>query len=367
MKRREFLLSSIAGLLAGSQQVFSADNKMKSFDEAVKLIQAEVDNRVLESAVLQVQKGHNSQLQVFGKAGSGDAIFLLASITKPMTATGLMVLSDRGELRISDKVSKFIPEFSGGDRKAITIQQLLTHISGLPDQLPENEDLRKRHAPLEDFVKGAIKTPLLFDPGTKYKYSSMGFLLLAEIAQRITNVSFAEFLNEEVFKPLGMSRSALDLGPFNLSETVRSQTEFAAPESGAGSEESKDWDWNSPFWRNLGAPWGGAHGSAPDVTRFVRSFLNPDGKVVKESTARKMIQDHNPGLSTRRSLGFVLGPEGFGKQCSNRSFGHGGSTGTLAWADPDTDISCVILTSLPARKSRSLILNPVSDLISSSQ
>lgn len=78
-----------------------------------------------------------------------------------------------------------------------------------------------------------------------------------------------------------------------------------------------------------------------------------------------MIQDHNQGLDTRRGLGFALGPSGFGKQCSNQSFGHGGSTGTLAWADPKTDRSCVILTSLPARKSRNLILKPVSDLISS--
>jgi CubicO group peptidase (beta-lactamase class C family) len=85
---------------------------------------------------------------------------------------------------------------------------------------------------LKEFVARAVKTPLLFKPGTEYKYQSMGFLLAAEVAQRITNQPFAAFLAKEVYEPLGMTRSTLDLWPFNLSETVRSQTEFAAPESG---------------------------------------------------------------------------------------------------------------------------------------
>jgi len=331
---------------------------------AENLIQAEVDAGTLVSATLHVRNGTEKVVRAFGNARSPEAIFLLASITKPMTATGLMVLVDRGEISLSDPVVKFIPGFSEGDRKEVTLQQLLTHTSGLPDQLPENAELRKQHAPLSEFVERAVTTPLLFQPGTQYSYQSMGFLLAAEIAERITQMGFPEYMSKEVFRPLGMDRTAMDLGPFNLSETVRSQTEFAAPESGAGSEASKDWDWNSLYWRNLGAPWGGAHGTAIDVALFLDSFLKPEGKVISEETARSMIQNYNQGLDTRRGLGFALGPEGLGKGCSRRSFGHGGSTGTLAWADPATDRSFVILTSLPARKSRRLILDPVSDLIS---
>ncbi|MGB3118840.1 MAG: serine hydrolase, partial [Verrucomicrobiales bacterium] len=72
---------------------------------------------------------------------------------------------------------------------------------------------------------------------------------------------------------------------------------------------------------------------------------------------------HTPGLVARRGLGFALGPEGFGRECSARAFGHGGSTGTLAWADPEKDLTCVILTSLPSQVSGPLILHPVSDLV----
>ena len=332
---------------------------------STELIEAQVEAGVLDAATLYVRMGSSVELGSFGKAESSDAIFLLASITKPMTATGLMVLADAGELKLSDKVMKFIPEFSEGDRKDITIKQLLTHTSGLPDQLPENSDLRKRHAPLSEFVKGVIRTPLLFKPGTQYSYQSMGILLAAEIVQRIANSSIADFLAENVFKPLGMNRTALDLGPFKLSETMRSQTEFAAPESGSGAADAKDWDWNSPYWRNFGAPWGGAHGTAPDVARFLESFLKPDGKVIREETARDMIRNHNVGLDAPRGLGFDLRPGRYGEGCSDQTFGHGGSTGTLAWADPESDRVCVILTSLPARKSGDLILKPVSDLVAS--
>src|SRR5204863_8438586 len=104
--------------------------------------------------------------------------------------------------------------FTEGARKEITIEQLLTHTSGLPDQLPENADLRRRHAPLSEFVNGVMRTPLLFAPGSKYHYQSMGVLLAAEVVQRITHLPFADFLAKELYAPLGMERTALGLGNF---------------------------------------------------------------------------------------------------------------------------------------------------------
>jgi CubicO group peptidase (beta-lactamase class C family) len=321
---------------------------------------------VLESAVLLVRRGGQTYQRAFGKATDANAVFLLASITKPMTAAAVMVLADRGALRLEDAAVKFIPEFSDGERRDITLQHLLTHTSGLPDQLPENIELRQRHAPLAEFVQRTIRTPLLFAPGTKYHYQSMGILLAAEVVERVTQTSLPQFLAREVFAPLGMARSALGLGTLKLEDTIRCQTEHAAPEAGEGDPNAKSWDWNSPYWRNLAAPWGGAHGSAPDVARFLDAFLHPGGKVLREETARRMIQNHTPGFEARRGIGFALGPDGFGKNCSGQSFGHAGSTGTLAWADPASDTTCVILTSLPMRISADTILKPVSDLVSAS-
>lgn len=360
--RRRFIQATAVGSLTLPRSL-AAELSETTLEAADRLIRQHLESGKLKAAALQVQQGTTNLF----KRSYGvdlDAIFLIASITKPMTATGVMVLADRGELKLSDRATKFIPEFRTGDRKDITIKQLLTHCSGLPDQLPENNSLRQRHAPMSDFVKGAIRTPLLFKPGTRYKYQSMGILLAAEIVQRITKTKISDFLFQEVFKPLGMTRTALGLGRFKLNEVVLSQTVGAAPESGSGSATAKNWDWNSRYWRSFGAPWGGAHSTAGDVTLFLRSFLHPDGRILREATARTMVQDHNLGLDTRRGLGFDLGPNGLGKSLSTRSFGHSGSTGTLCWADPKTDRSFVLLTSLPSRTSRRTILNPVSDLVS---
>lgn len=362
MNRRDSLTLLLAGL---SPRLHAGPTQIREMESAAQIIQKQVEAGVLESAALWVRREAETFQWAFGKAASPDAIFLLASITKPMTATAVMVLADRGELRLADPVARFIPEFAEGARKDITLHHLLTHTSGLPDQLPENAALRRRHAPLADFVRGTIRTPLLFAPGTKYHYQSMGILLAAEIVQRISSTILPDFLAKELFAPLGMTRSALGLGRFKLADTVRCQTEQAAPEAGAGDPNARSWDWNSDYWRHLGAPWGGAHGSAGDVGRLLNCFLHPDGGILRAETARLMIRNHTPGLDARRGLGFALGPEGFGRGCSDRSFGHGGSTGTLAWADPETDTTCVILTSLPMRASKGLILDPVSDRVSS--
>jgi len=360
MKRRDSLSLLMAGLCAPLR----AENPSHiPMIQAVELIQKQVDAQV-RHAVLLVQEGSQNFTQAFGGA-QPDSIFLLGSITKPLAvALPVMILLDRGELKLSDRAVKYLPEFNEGARKDITIEQLLTHTSGLPDQLENNSELRASHAPLSEFVKGAMRTPLLFAPGTKYHYQSMGILLAAEIVERVTKTPLPEFLQQHVFTPLGMSRSVLGLGKFKKSDMVPMQTEHAAAEAGAGDPNARDWDWNSDYWRSLGAPWGGAHSTAADVAVFLRSFLHPDGKVLREETARLMIQDHTPALEAHRGIGFMMGPAGLGKGCSPCAFGHSGSTGTLAWADPATDTTFVLLTALPKNVSGSLILYPVSEMVS---
>jgi beta-lactamase class C len=360
MKRRDTLALLLAGLCPAARAATPPNDRMKT---AAALIQKQIGSGTLSGAVLHVRRSDEVRQQAFGKA-TPESMFLLGSITKPFAAVAAMVLSDRGELRLSDRVVKYIPEFSEGVRREITIGQLLTHTSGLPDQLADNNAMRARHATLADFVQGTVRTPLLFAPGTKYHYQSMGILLAAEIVQRIARTPLPEFLAKHVFAPLGMKRTVLGLGAFKKSDMMPMQTEHAAPEAGAGDPKAKDWDWNSDYWRNLGAPWGGAHSTAEDMAVFLRSFLHPDGKVLREETARLMIQDHTPGLEAHRGLGFMVGPEGFGKGCSARAFGHSGSTGTLAWADPAMDTIFVLLTTLPKIVSGDLILHPVADLVS---
>src|SRR5712691_2994459 len=236
MQRRDFLTGAVALAL-----------KRDRVDAAVALIDKATSDGRVSAASLHVRQGSYELSRAFGRAPAPATPFLLAYITKPMTATAVMILRDRSALALSDPVRKFIPEFTGGDRDSITIKNLLNHTSGLPDMLPENDALRKRHAPLSEWVAITCKTPLLFKPGTKVKYQSMGVLLAGEIVQRITKTPLRDFLRKEVYEPLKMSQTSLGLGGRPISSTALCQV------------PDDDWGWNSLYWRDLGSPWGGAH------------------------------------------------------------------------------------------------------------
>jgi CubicO group peptidase (beta-lactamase class C family) len=324
-----------------------------NFDEAVKLIDDQTTSGQVSAAVLFTRHGSTTQQHAFGKAANTGAVFLLASITKPMTAAALMVLVDRRQLSLSDPVERFIPEFRGEGRERVLVRHLLTHTSGLPDMLPEDQDLRKRHAPLSEFVAGTCRTPLLFAPGTEVRYQSMGILLASEIVARITKQPFPAFVREHVFQPLGMSATSLGLGGRAISQTMECQV-----------KEPSDWDWNSSYWRNLASPWGGAHSNVNDLAQFLQYFAQPDQRVLKPETATSMIANHTVGLNKPWGVGWMLNNGQFGKGCSNATFGHSGSTGTMCWLDPRNELAFVLLTTKPAAQSTNTLLSPVSDLIS---
>jgi len=324
-----------------------AADRRPSFDDVASALGEAVDRGLMSAAAMMIRHVDGEAGWAFGKASSVDSIFLLASISKPMVAAAVMTLCDSGKLHLDDPVQRYLPDFRGARRDQVTLRHLLSHCSGLPDQLPENVALRSRHAPLADFVKGAMKVPLAFPPGSAFLYSSMGILLAAEMAGVVTGTPMNRLIAKSVFEPLGMSQSSLGLGETPLSQTMQCQTESAAAEAGAGDPEALRWDWNSDYWRSLGAPWGGVHGSARDVMRFMADFLEPSGKMLKPETSAEMVRRQIPPPQLARGLGFGLGRSNSSRFCSQVAFGHTGSTGTLTWADPQTSAICVVLTTLP--------------------
>ncbi|MFM8890697.1 MAG: serine hydrolase domain-containing protein, partial [Planctomycetia bacterium] len=346
MRRRTLLRS---GLVASMTAITRSASAAGAPEQAADVLRAAVEAGTVAAAVLHVVKDGSVFSAAFGQARSPDAMFLLGSISKPITMTALMRLHDRQECSLDDTVRRFLPGFTGGGRDAITIRQLLTHVSGLPDQLPENDALRGAHAPLPAFVDRALTTPLGFAPGSRYGYSSMGILLAAAIAEKIGGMEIRRLVEETVLAPLGMRRSAQGLGRFTLDDMVRCQVEHAAAEAGGGAVAARHWDWNSPYWRALGAPWGGTHASAADVARFLAEFLPEQATVLAPRTAQLMVTNQNASGIEPRGLAFAVGRQAGGDRASARCFGHTGSTGTLCWADPATRTICVVLTSLPAR------------------
>jgi CubicO group peptidase (beta-lactamase class C family) len=300
------------------------------------------------------------------KAGP-ETVYLLASISKPMTYLMLMLLVERGEISLADLVQKHLPEFQGPGREKVRVQDLLTHTSGLPDMLPENIKLREKNAPLSEFVKGAMTTKLLFEPRTSFSYSSMGTLLAAEIVERVTKMPLAKFEARELFEPLKLKSTSLGLGKRALADTARVQGDSFA-------ETPKDlerYGANSVYLRQLGHPWGGMHSTVDDLGVFFQLFLNGgvyDGKrILGRATVEAMTTDHNKRIGYAWGLGFGLQTSSawnaFGDLSSERTFGHSGATGTVAWADPQRELLCVILTTRPWRQDRGFLLRRIGNVV----
>jgi CubicO group peptidase (beta-lactamase class C family) len=344
MNRRDILKATGATMIAGSLPAQAATWDKAKLEQAAQVMADWIKDGRVEGASILVTQGSRQFARNFGTAKGPEPIFLLASISKPMTAAAVMTLVDGGQLSLDDTVVKFFPAFTGEGRETITIRNLLTHTAGLPDMLANDEMLRQSHATLADYREGALKAPLKFPPGTKYSYASMGILLSSEIAQKITGKPIAEIVEERVFRPLGMRRTGFGLRGRANATTVPSQAGPAMTDE--GKKSWNDWNWNSSYWRNLGAPWGGALGSAADINRFNREFLDQRGTIMKSANELLMITNQSPPGVKASGLGFDLPPSVGAPACGPRTFGHNGSTGTYSWADPDSGTVCVVLTSL---------------------
>lgn len=163
-------------------------------------------------AVLVAARGHIIYRGVLGKANfqtntdlTPETPFCLASVTKQFTAMAIMILAEQGKLNYDDPVSKYVQELSRSERTSkFTIRHLLTHTSGIPDFGDLGVD--DSHLTKKGLIEVLSQKESLFsNPGQKYRYSNPGYVLLAIVAERISGHSFSDFLEQEIFKPLGMS------------------------------------------------------------------------------------------------------------------------------------------------------------------
>jgi CubicO group peptidase (beta-lactamase class C family) len=283
-----------------------------------------------------------------------DALFLMASITKPLTYLAGLMLVERGLLNLSDRVTRYVPEFAAHGKEAVLVRHLFTHTSGLPDMLENNETLRREHAPLLRFLDGAAReTKLLFPPGTQVSYQSMGTAVVADIVQRLSKKPIAEFLRTEIFLPLGLSAIGLGSQGFARERLVRVQV----PEYQAGS----NFDWNSEYWQKLGAPWGGLFSSPEDFAVICQVMLGKgewngtrllSPASVRAMTTNRLLELPELPADVARTRPWGLGwrlnhpgtPDSWGDLLGPNVFGHTGATGTMVWMDPDTQGFCLLLT-----------------------
>lgn len=325
--------------------------------------------RATESAVvLQVVRAAASS-PVVAAGAPADAIFLIASLSKPIVALGALALVEQGRLSLQSRVQEFLPEFDAPPKRPINVRHLLTHTSGLPDMLPNNRPLRQAQSPLSAFIAGTCGVTLDFPCGRGVQYQSMGYALLGEIIARVSGRSCAEFLRETFFEPLGMGDTALGAPPdwFEGSPAkVARVLPVRVPEDQRGGDE---WNWNSRYWRMLGAPWGGVLSTAADLATFLQMLLrggaHQGGRLlapgtIAAATTNQLQPLHDIPDADRRTRGWGFGwrlnwtghAATFGDLLPPETYGHWGATGTLWWVDPVRQVGLVLLSTLPLERDR---------------
>lgn len=303
-------------------------------------------------------------------------IYLIASITKPVVAMAALQAMEQGCFRLADRVVDFLPEFGKQGKYAVEIRHLFTHTSGLPDMLPNNMPLRQENAPLSKFLAEICQIPLSFPAGRGVQYQSTGLLVLAEILKLTTGKSCAEYLRTEFFEPLGMCDSELgapddwfELQPKASRSACDESTTTAAriPELHVPPEqqEAVSWNWNSKYWRQLGAPWGGMLTTADDLAKFAQFMLRQgrtsDGKAllapatIAAATCNQLDMMSGMPEDERRCRPWGLGwrrnwpahSASFGDFLSQEAYGHWGATGTLMWIDPGPGTFAILFSTEP--------------------
>ena len=270
-----------------------------------------------------------------------DSIVPIASITKPIVATAVMRLVERGRLLLNDPVAKVIPEFAQNGKEYVTVWHLLTHTSGLDEAGAALQELVARRAPRDAYLEAACASGLRFEPGSQCAYCNLSFVALAELISRLSGQPYPDYLREQIFAPLGMRDTA-----------------FAPVEPGRvpaihGFGKREDMD----YFNSLAAPHGGLWSSAADLQTLGRTLLNDgrlgDKRLLSQAAMEPMTRLQTAGLVTmvdgrpqptytalgwgkRRPTGVML--------ASERSFGHSGSTGSFLWIDPDWNLVFVLLS-----------------------
>ncbi len=280
-------------------------------------------------------------------------IFDLASITKPVaTATSIMILVERGKIRLWDKVKDYIPEFSvyidedGRTNEDVRLWHLLTHTSGLPPycDAQEVEDKYGAPCPVDILVNHIGKLEKTNAPGTEFHYSCLGYISLARIVKIVTGQSIAEFSKKNIFDPLGMNRTLY--APSDEFQTLCVPTEVfdGVPLVGVVHD---------PLARLQGGISGnaGLFSTGDDLAVFAQMMLN-GGQIGKKRilsplSIARMTSVFPEVKFAGRGLGWDLssaystnGGDLFGEL----SYGHTGYTGTSIWIDPETQTIVIFLT-----------------------
>lgn len=371
------LLSIFFTLVLQAQHPASQEELTKTVDS---ILQGAVDNKLIPGAVIKIKKDNQVICRkAFGFAERNDDdhkplahpspmttdhLFDLASLTKVAgTTTSIMLLIDRGLIKIDDRVGQYIPAFNKGDKKQMTIRHLLTHTAGLITWYP----LFYRASNKQEVYQLIDALPLAYPVGQSRQYSDLGFILLGEIIEKVSGMPLDRFERDHIFIPLGMHHTLYN--PLNSGLF----TKFAATSHGNPYETRMVHDtslgfvfkeidpdqWNG--WRtytlrgevNDGNAWyamkgvsghAGLFSTIDDLQKLVDMLMNRGKVKGKQFISEKTIELFLTQDDFKNGLGWMMDTsESFMKGGPAGTFGHTGFTGTSIVVVPSLNISVILL------------------------
>lgn len=300
---------------------------------------------------------------------TGETLFPLASVSKPVSAAAVMALVEESRLALDDPAGRYLPAFAAGpdpsapnvdpkleaERGAVTVRRLLAHTSGLPEDLGPRQARHADAPTLDQLTLAMCRLPLQSRPGAELRYSNAGYGVLSRLADSVSGEEFWSLARDRVLDPLGLADTVARPGP-----EVEPRLALLGDPANAGTPIEA---YNSPYWRELAIPWGGLYGTPRDLARFAGFFL-PGGIAdladppLADATRAAMATDQAGGVPGGVESGKVhwhvahwgLGWEvkggkrnhWTGTRTSPRTFCHFGQAGTLLWADPDRDLALAV-------------------------
>lgn len=301
-----------------------------------------------------------------------DHIVSMRSMTKPLIGTAVLMLVEEGKLRLEDRVSRYLPSFDNERSRDITIFQLLTHTSGITGEIYNDQTTPPRipYASLREAVDAVGEKGPEFPPGTRYSYSDPGTSTLGALIAEVSGMRAEEFLQRRILDPLGMRDSY-----FLLPSDHPARPRFASTYRRQLGGWVRYWDNTQPlivpFFRASGGLWS----TSLDYARFMSMWL---GKGT--SNGRRLLKPESVALAVEPHSAYVYSPDSLARRdrfyglhwsvISDRyrpvaapfsagTFEHGGSDGTLAWADPARDLVLIYLTQSRGQDTRSAFLRLV--------
>ncbi len=304
---------------------------------------------------------------------SKDTIFQIMSMTKPVTAIGIMMLAEEGRLTVRDPVDQYLPEFrnvrvaanTGPDNArlslpehAFTIRDLLTHTAGITDAPPADVPAytQAMNLPLEEVVKHLARQPLLFQPGTQWSYSSPGVEILGRIIEAVSGKRYEDFIAERILRPLGMKDSFFFPPPDKVGRIAMvyaggSGKLVRSPGTILGGDPAKH-----RAGAVFSAPGWGLYSTAEDLLHLYRMMLAGgvyEGKrYLSPFSVHLMTEPHTTGIhpvgwmrGADYGLAFEVVTDPLGELAGHTigTYGHGGAFGTQGWIDPKNNLISILL------------------------